>query len=170
MLTICSCICFLYATEHLRTYLELSRFFVRNPRTLYPSVSREKGGGARKFFFCDMQNFVGSVCGDRFVTWGYCVRAVLEVEFKAVLSESQEVLTLVGLVLSGPHNCFSSLLTKSCSTCRLILVCMVQFGQGYLIGFPKTVPGVSRVRVPAVFPVDGRALCCLLYTSPSPRD
>ena len=36
---------------------------------------------------------------------------------------------------------------------------MVQSGQGYLIGFPKTVPGVSRVRVPAVFPVDGRALC-----------
>ena len=86
------------------------------------------------------------------------MRAVLDVELKAVLSESQAVLVLVGLVLSGPHNC-SSRSTKSCSTCMLSLVWMVQFGQGYLIGFPKTVPGVSRVRVPAVFPVDGRALC-----------
>ena len=36
---------------------------------------------------------------------------------------------------------------------------MVQFEQGYIIGFPITVPRVSRVRVSAVFPVDGRALC-----------
>ena len=92
------------------------------------------------------------------MTQGYCVRAVLDVEFKAVLSEPQAVLVLVGLVLSGPHNCFSTLST-SCSTCRLSLVWAVQFGQGYLIGFPRTVPRVSRVRVSAVFPVDGRALC-----------
>ena len=36
---------------------------------------------------------------------------------------------------------------------------MVQFGQRYLIGFPKTGPGATRVRVPAVSPVDCRALC-----------
>ena len=54
---------------------------------------------------------------------------------------------------------FSSLSTKSCSTCRLNLVWMVQFGQGYLIGFPKIVPRVSRARVPAVVPVNGRVLC-----------
>ena len=109
----------------------------------------------KEFFFRDLQNFLGSACGDRFVTW---VLRTCGTRGRIVLSESQAVLVLVGLVLSGPHNC-SSRSTKSCSTCMLSLVWMVQFGQGYLIGFPKTVPGVSRVRVPAVFPVDGRALC-----------
>ena len=40
---------------------------------------------------------------------------------------------------------------------------MVQFGQGYLIGFPKIVPRVSRTRVPAVFPVDGRVYAGEVY-------
>ena len=153
MLTICSCL-FYHAAEHLRTYLALSRLCAQPSPALRFRFPRE-GRGGEEVFFRDLQTFLGSVCGDRFVTQGYCVRAVLEVEFKAVLSESQGSTCTCGACLSGPHNCVSSLSTKSCSTCRSSLVWMVQFGQGHLIGFPKTFPRVSRVRVSAVYPVDG---------------
>ena len=87
----------------------------------------------KEFFFRDLQNFLGSACGDRFVTW---VLRACGTRGRIVLSESQAVLVLVGLVLSGPPTCFSSLSTKSCLTCRLSLVWMVQFGQGFFYRFP----------------------------------
>ena len=127
-----------------------------SPRLIYTSVSREKGGGAKEFLFRDLQNFlvrrsirdIGALrtCGTRGQIQG------------RTLGVSGNVCTC-GLCFVRSTYSFSCLSTKSCSTCRLSLVWMVQFGQGYLIGFRKVVPRVSRARVPAVVPVNGRVLC-----------
>ena len=59
------------------------------PCLLYASVSRGKGRGAKKVRLSrELQTLLGSVCGDQFVTLGYFVRAIFEVGFRAVSSES----------------------------------------------------------------------------------
>ena len=47
----------------------------------------EVGGCAVGVIVAICKSLMGSLCGGEYVTLGYCVRAVLEVEFRAVLSK-----------------------------------------------------------------------------------
>ena len=75
------------------------------PRLLYASVSREKGGGRRRWYR-GSHTFLGNVGGDRFVTLGYCVRAVLRSNSRPDLS--QAVLVLVGAKRAKPCLLYTS--------------------------------------------------------------
>ena len=116
-----------YATEHLRIDLALPQFVI-SPCLLCASVSREKGGGRRRWGYRSMQSIVVCACGDQLVTLKYFVCTILEIGSRAVPSESQVVLLFVGAFSAVPTFVIYYPAYEAGLNFGLSLVWMVQFG------------------------------------------
>ena len=75
-----------------------------------------------------MQTFLGSVCGDQFMTLGHFVCTVLEVGFRSVPSKPLAAIVVVGDFSAGPMFMTYYPVYEVGLKSKLSLIWIVQFG------------------------------------------